>query len=91
MSFPAQGFESLYRNNIDNVGIGSKLKRFYKIYSNRCYLQVANFLREMHGTNYRVFNMSGRPYDSTPFEHRVESFDWEDHHSPALHVLFQAC
>ena len=35
--------------------------------------------------------MSGRTYDTKKFDHKVESFDWEDHHSPALHILFQAC
>ena len=38
MSFPAQGFESLYRNNIDNVGKGFKLNIYYKLNSNRCSL-----------------------------------------------------
>lgn len=49
---------------------------------------VAEFLLEKHGKNYRVFNMSGRTYDTSKFDNQVESFDWEDHHSPALHILF---
>jgi phosphatidylinositol-3,4,5-trisphosphate 3-phosphatase and dual-specificity protein phosphatase PTEN len=56
--------------------------------------QVASFLREKHSRNYQVFNMSGRTYDTSKFEQDgagVVSFPWEDHHSPALHVLFQAC
>ncbi len=32
--------------------------------------------------------MSGRTYDTSKFDNQVESFDWEDHHSPALHILF---
>jgi hypothetical protein len=35
--------------------------------------------------------MSGRSYDYSKFDGRVEPFDWEDHHSPALHILFMAC
>ena len=36
--------------------------------------------------------MSGRKYDAKKFgEKRVETFQWEDHHSPALHILFEAC
>jgi phosphatidylinositol-3,4,5-trisphosphate 3-phosphatase and dual-specificity protein phosphatase PTEN len=38
--------------------------------------------------------MSGRTYDTSKFEQNgagVVSLPWEDHHSPALHVLFQAC
>ena len=70
MSFPAQGFEKLYRNSISNV---------------------ANFLKKRHAKNFRVFNMSGRAYDISKFDNQVESFEWEDHHSPALHILFQAC
>jgi len=35
--------------------------------------------------------MSGRSYDTSKFENRVESFPWEDHHSPALNILFEAC
>jgi phosphatidylinositol-3,4,5-trisphosphate 3-phosphatase/dual-specificity protein phosphatase PTEN len=67
MSFPAQGFEQLYRNSICNV---------------------ANFLKYKHKKNFRVFNMSGRTYDTSKFDFQVESFKWEDHHSPALHILF---
>jgi phosphatidylinositol-3,4,5-trisphosphate 3-phosphatase and dual-specificity protein phosphatase PTEN len=52
---------------------------------------VAEFLRQKHGKNFRVFNMSGREYDTSKFDRQVESYPWEDHHSPALHVLFQAC
>lgn len=35
--------------------------------------------------------MSGRTYDFSKFDGKVETFAWEDHHSPALHILFQAC
>lgn len=36
--------------------------------------------------------MSGRHYDTSKFgENKVEHFEWEDHHSPALHILFEAC
>lgn len=35
--------------------------------------------------------MSGRKYDTKKFDDKVEHFEWEDHHSPALHILFQAC
>ena len=38
--------------------------------------------------------MSGRTYDTAKFEEAgsgVVSFPWEDHHSPALNVLFEAC
>jgi phosphatidylinositol-3,4,5-trisphosphate 3-phosphatase/dual-specificity protein phosphatase PTEN len=53
-----------------------------------------NFLREKHGKNFLVLNMSGRTYDTSKFEEAgsgVVSFPWEDHHSPALNVLFEAC
>ena len=35
--------------------------------------------------------MSGRTYDISKLDYQVETFPWEDHHSPALHILFQAC
>ncbi|CDW87066.1 phosphatidylinositol--trisphosphate 3-phosphatase [Stylonychia lemnae] len=71
MSFPATGFEKMYRNNINDV---------------------ANFLKQKHGKHFRIFNMSGRSYDTRKFgEKMVEHFEWEDHHSPALHILFEAC
>lgn len=36
--------------------------------------------------------MSGRAYDTKKFgDKKVETFQWEDHHSPALHILFEAC
>lgn len=53
---------------------------------------MASFLKQKHGKNYKIFNMSGRKYDAKKFgEKRVETFQWEDHHSPALHILFEAC
>jgi phosphatidylinositol-3,4,5-trisphosphate 3-phosphatase/dual-specificity protein phosphatase PTEN len=54
-------------------------------------VKVADFLKKKHSKNYRVFNMSGRTYDISKFDNKVESFPWEDHHSPAIHILFEAC
>jgi len=67
MSYPASGFEKVYRNNISDV---------------------ANFLKLKHGSHYKVFNMSGRQYEFSKFEGKVETFDWQDHHSPPIHILF---
>lgn len=55
---------------------------------------VVNFLKKKHPNNFRVFNMSGRQYDDQKFRaanSKVIDFPWEDHHSPAIHILFQAC
>jgi len=52
---------------------------------------VSRFLAEKHGKNYWVFNVSGFPYDTTPFNDQVSLYEWEDHHSPTLLVLFEAC
>ncbi|TNV81716.1 hypothetical protein FGO68_gene11784 [Halteria grandinella] len=56
--------------------------------------EVVNFLKTKHQSNFLVFNMSGRSYDTQKFEavgSTVLHFPWEDHHSPAIHILFQAC
>lgn len=53
--------------------------------------EVANLLNLKHKANYLVFNLSGRVYDFSRFNNNVLSFQWEDHHSPPIHVLFQCC
>ena len=54
--------------------------------------RVADFLEAKHGKNYRVYNFSARKYDEEKFGFdAVVSFEWKDHHSPAIHILFQAC
>ena len=35
--------------------------------------------------------MSGRNYEFEGFKEKIEHFDWEDHHSPCVDVLFRAC
>ena len=57
-----------------------------KIYRNNI-SKVSQYLRENHGDNYFVCNMSGIEYDTTPFNGQVMTYDWEDHHSPTLHLL----
>lgn len=44
-----------------------------------------------HQDHYKVINLTGIPYDGTPFGNRVETYQWEDHHSPTLSLLFNAC
>jgi phosphatidylinositol-3,4,5-trisphosphate 3-phosphatase/dual-specificity protein phosphatase PTEN len=53
--------------------------------------RVANFLQEKHGDNYKIFNLSNRSYNEERFRGKVRSYDWEDHHPPALCLLFQLC
>ena len=53
---------------------------------------VRDYIVKTHGEgNYHVFNCSGTPYDKNALDGRVTDFDWEDHHSPTLLLLFEAC
>lgn len=70
MSFPASGFEQMYRNNINDV---------------------AEFLDHKHPEGYLIFNLSNRKYDYKKFHDMVIEKKWEDHHSPAMHILFEVC
>ena len=40
---------------------------------------------------YEVYNLSGTVYDATPFDGKVRTYQWEDHHSPTLVLLSEAC
>lgn len=80
MSFPASGFEKVYRNNINDVRCSCLL-----------YLKVTSYLEETHKDNYLVFNLSCRTYDYTKFNNNVLEYKWEDHHSPELSILFKIC
>ena len=60
---------------------------YQKIYRNSIE-SVSKFLGEKHGENYYVYNMSGNKYDETPFNSRVYTASWEDHHSPTIQLLF---
>ena len=44
-----------------------------------------------HPDAYHVYNCSGIEYDATAFDNGMTTYDWEDHHSPALVLLFEAC
>lgn len=62
-----------------------------KMYRNKVE-DVANFLQEKHGqSNYKVYNMSGVDYDTSPFNNQVLTCKWEDHHSPTLNMLMEVC
>jgi phosphatidylinositol-3,4,5-trisphosphate 3-phosphatase and dual-specificity protein phosphatase PTEN len=61
-----------------------------KIYRNNID-HVAKYLEEKHDGKYMIYNLSGTKYDITPFKYRVNHYDWEDHHSPTLVLLHEAC
>jgi hypothetical protein len=53
MSFPAQGLEKAYRNDI---------------------AEVSALLKERHGSDFLVYNLSERKYDYGKFSHQVWRF-----------------
>ena len=68
MAFPASGFKTIYRNNIE---------------------EVTQFLNEKHNENFLVLNLSGNEYNKSSFKGKVyDCNEWNDHHSPPLHLLF---
>ena len=52
---------------------------------------VSNFLKERHGENYLVVNLSGKKYDNTKFNNNVIEYKLVDHHAPSLSSLFEIC
>ena len=53
--------------------------------------QVAQFFDSKHPKSYFIYNMSNREMETSHFHEQVKSFEWKDHHSPALEVLFESC
>lgn len=58
MSFPAEGLEVTFRNNISDV---------------------VSFVKERHGSDFHIYNLSGRPYDIKKFDGQVSDFvrNWD--------------
>lgn len=52
---------------------------------------VSNFLKERHGKNYLVINLSGKKYDNSKFNNNVIEHRLVDHHAPSLNSLFTIC
>ena len=52
---------------------------------------VISFLDTKHKGHYKIYNMSGRSYDTSKFHGDVENYDWKDHHAPIIKILFQSC
>ena len=52
---------------------------------------VSNFIKERHGENYLVINLSGKKYDNSKFNNNVIEHKLVDHHAPSLSSLFEIC
>lgn len=63
---------------------------FQKMYRNPIQ-DVASFIEQKHGEKFWIYNLSGRVYDKKPFKGRVNDYEWEDHHSPTMVLLVEAC
>ena len=46
-------------------------------------------LKKYHNGLYKIYNLSGIPYDAKKFDNQVEIYFWKDHHAPPLYDLFQ--
>ena len=65
-------------------------KFIQKMYRNNIE-DVASFMAKHHPDAYHVYNCSGIEYDAAAFDQRMTTYAWEDHHSPSLVLLFEAC
>lgn len=52
---------------------------------------VARFFDTRHPDAYQIYNMSNREVKAEKFAGEVISYEWADHHSPALSLLFKSC
>ena len=55
------------------------------------YVEVVRYLDMHHPKKYWVFNCSEKTYDKARFENRVSNYNWQDHHAPPFHLLFNLC
>lgn len=51
---------------------------------------VREFLDEHHPNSSMILNISGRDIDESKLKN-VWTFDWEDHQSPPIEMLFKIC
>ncbi|KAL4497259.1 hypothetical protein ABPG72_011194 [Tetrahymena utriculariae] len=52
---------------------------------------VSKMIKNKHGSDYLIINLSGRKYDYSKFQDKVLDYEWEDHHSPPINTLFIIC
>ena len=64
--------------------------RWEKLYRNDIN-SVAKYLDTKHPNSYFIYNMSNRDVDRSKFHNQEIAYPWEDHHSPSIKVLFEAC
>ena len=62
---------------------------FKTVYRNRA-TDVSKFLKTKH-PNFWIYNLSNKDIEESLFNGNVNSYPWEDHHSPSLLVLFDCC
>jgi phosphatidylinositol-3,4,5-trisphosphate 3-phosphatase/dual-specificity protein phosphatase PTEN len=65
-------------------------KKIEKLYRNDI-VSVAGYLDKYYPNGYFVYNMSNKEVVKEKFHGRLNSYEWEDHHSPSLSVLFSSC
>lgn len=51
--------------------------------------EVSRLLKKYHDQSYMIFNLSGKSYDYSKFDHQVLEFPFQDHHSPPLNLLMK--
>jgi hypothetical protein len=102
MAFPSEGYEKVYRNNIDDVTrlLGEKHKSHYMIYnlSNRAY-DYEKF--ENHVRPHHLVRPGGHPHARHsralntlygPWYAQVHTWcGWPDHFAPSIALLFKIC
>ena len=84
-------FENLDLDYITNRIIamaypGEKMKEILK-HNNMN--DVIFHLKKYHNGLYKIYNLSGIPYDPKKFDNNVEIYYWKDHHAPPLYELFK--
>lgn len=52
---------------------------------------VRTALESRHGSNFSVYNVSGRSYATTKFNARVTDCGWPHRHAPSLRTLYALC
>jgi len=57
----------------------------------RSIASVAQLLNQRHGSNYMIYNLSEKEYDTSPFQGQVLNFKFPGYPAPPLKMLFELC